>query len=619
LSAKFRHLPKIPRDLAPIALVWLVGLAIAASLFFLIRSHYVGAERERFQREAVYASTVVTETLERHINSLRSLRAFVASRQVTRWEFSSFAAQILPSNHGFKAVLWVPRVTGSERKAYEARFERDGLYGLRIREVDAAKGFAVAGARPAYLPVTYVEPLEGNQDLIGLDLATAPGYADVLALAEHTNGIAVSRLPSPRQNSGSILVAFPLSASGTAATAPASSATRGFAVGILDLGALVTSVIPKGSPYELIVQQIAGENTDANARLELDAWLSDSRFSQSRAFSIANQKFVVAVRSSADENNVAEFLIPLVAALGTILLTGLLAQYIRNAKAYRRKVESAVIARTAELNAANAALRDEIELRRQAEGRLLLEKDKSEIANRAKSAFLATMSHRLRAPLNVLIGLSETMIREVEAGNGAARIRSYVDNVNSSGLTLLQLVNELLDLSQLDSEDVTLKEEVLGLTDLIRGAADRVRLQAKNAGIALSTHCPDDTLSIRADERLLSKALTHLLSNAIRFTPAGGSAELFVQNNVDGTVSLVVRDNGIGIPKDKIEHVLEPFVRLPNELSTEREGAGLGLAFVRRVADLSGFSLSIESEKGVGTRVSLTCPRERLVRRTRAA
>lgn len=626
MSTQIRPSPSKRSEFAPIALVWVLGAMIAIALFAFSRAHFQNVQREHFERDAIYYSTVVTETLERHVNSLKSLRAFVASRDVTRWEFSSFAAQTLPNNHGFKAVFWVPKVAHASRKAYEAEFQRDGLYGLRIREVDPTKGFAIAQTRPFYFPVTYIDPLETNRDLIGLDLATDPVYRDLLALAERTDAVVVSPLNSTPRNAVNmtLLVAFPLRAEQASTTGSERPAIKGFAIGILDLKKLIKAIVPRGASVELIVGEIDAKSAseagrDDGSASPFDAWLTHSGFSRSQEFSIANQTLVVAVRSSENNGTPLGFLVPAGLALGALFLTGLLAQHLYNSTMYNMAVERAVVARTAELNSANAALRDEVELRRQAETRLRLAKEKVDVANHAKSEFLATMSHRLRKPLNAIVGLSDNMIREVEAGNAAALVRRYVDDVNSSGLTLLQLVNELLDLSQLDSERVRLNEAPICVADLIKTAADRVRAQARSAGIVLTTHCPDDALWIRADERLLTKALVNLLSNAIQFTPRGGEADLFAQRNMDGSISLVVRDTGIGIPPDKIEHVLEPFVRLPTTLPDRQEGAGLGLSFVNRVAQLCGFHLAIESEEGVRTRVSMTCPHERIVDRTRAA
>ncbi len=619
MSKQIRYLPGAWPELKAIALVWIVGVAIAATLFLFIHGHYQTIERQRFQRDAVYYSTLVTETLDRQVNSLKSLRAFVASRDVTRWEFSAFAGQTLPTSHGFKAVLWVPVISNTARKSYEQKFQRDGLYGLRIREMNAAREYSIAAARPAYFPVTFVDPLEGNQDLIGLDLATDPDYRDLLQLAERTDGLAVSPLKrgaSGKHAGSSLLVAFPLRAStDTAAANKEKPGLKGFAIGILDVDELVKSILPRTAPVEMEVRPAEAGSSAAPA----DAWLAQSAFSQSQAFDVANRHFALYVRSSGETDAATGIMVALASALGVLLLTGLLAQHRHNATIQHQAVERAVVARTAELNAANAALRDEIAMRREAEASLRLSKEKTEAADRAKSQFLARMSHKLRAPLNTIIGLSDDMVREVEAGNGAARIRGYVENVNTSGLTLLQLVNELLDLSQLDSKLMPLNDAPVSVADVIRAASGKVKAQARSAGVSLTTHCPDDRLFIRTDERLLTKALVNLLSNAIQFTPSGGDAELFARQNRDGSISLVMRDTGVGIPSDKIEQVLEPFVRLPSSLPREHDGAGLGLSFVNRVAQVFRFDLSIESEKGAGTRVTLTCPPERVIDKTQAA
>ena len=153
-------------DFLPIAAVVSIGMVLSVIAFFLVRGYYIGADSQQFERDTAYYSSSFKGDVARHVNSMAAIRAFVsASHDVNRWEFSSFAHQILPQNSGFKAVLWLPHIGQPQRKAFEAGLEKDGLYGLRLRQLTQAGELVNAGARDAYLPVAYVEPFESSGSL----------------------------------------------------------------------------------------------------------------------------------------------------------------------------------------------------------------------------------------------------------------------------------------------------------------------------------------------------------------------------------------------------------------------------------------------------------------------
>ena len=181
------------RDFLPVIAVLVAGILLSVFVVFAVRGYYLNLGRQQFQRNASYYSTTFKNSVERHVTSLAAIHAFVsASHDVTRWEFSAFAHQILPQNSGFKAVIWLPQTTQAARKGFEARMQSDGLYGLRLRELTADGALVTAADRPSYLPVSYVEPFEGNGSLIGVDLASNPIYAPLFADALSTGQAAVS-------------------------------------------------------------------------------------------------------------------------------------------------------------------------------------------------------------------------------------------------------------------------------------------------------------------------------------------------------------------------------------------------------------------------------------------
>src|SRR5262249_41622709 len=156
----------------PIAAVVTIGVVLSLTVFFTVRGAFVSADRDQFQRDAAFYGTTFKSAMERHVNSLAAIHAFVSSsHDVNRWEFSNFAHQILPQNSGFKAVLWLPEVGAKDRAGFEAELQRDGLFGLTLRELTDAGALISAGARDNYLPVAYVEPFEVSGQLIGVDLA----------------------------------------------------------------------------------------------------------------------------------------------------------------------------------------------------------------------------------------------------------------------------------------------------------------------------------------------------------------------------------------------------------------------------------------------------------------
>lgn len=239
-------------------------------------------------------------------------------------------------------------------------------------------------------------------------------------------------------------------------------------------------------------------------------------------------------------------------------------------------------------------------------------------ASQAKSQFLATMSHELRTPLNAIIGFSEVLKGELFGPMGDPRYKGYVNDVHRSGKHLLSLVNDVLDFSKIDAGHLTLQEDQIDIGETLATSLRMVEAQAENAGVILDREIAHDLPILVADERRVRQILLNLLSNAVKFTQRGGHVRLIAFRDQDKLI-VQVADTGIGMKKEDIPRALERFGQLDGELNRKYEGAGLGLPLTKKLAELHGGRLEIESELCVGTKVTVTFPVERLIGRAAAA
>ena len=235
-------------------------------------------------------------------------------------------------------------------------------------------------------------------------------------------------------------------------------------------------------------------------------------------------------------------------------------------------------------------------------------KDDSEAANHAKSQFLANMSHELRTPLNAIIGFSE-VISSALFGPLDARYRDYAQDIHGSGHHLLQIINDLLDLSKVEAGRFELHDGQVQIAAMFETCRRMVADRAAAAGVALEIE--PTTLEVSADELRLEQVLLNLVSNAVKFTPSGGEVHLAAALDPGGEVSISVADTGIGMAPDEIPRALQPFGQIDNSLTRPHGGTGLGLPLAKRLVELHGGTLTVESEVGRGTTVTFSLPAER--------
>ncbi|MGB5949744.1 MAG: ATP-binding protein [Parvibaculum sp.] len=234
------------------------------------------------------------------------------------------------------------------------------------------------------------------------------------------------------------------------------------------------------------------------------------------------------------------------------------------------------------------------------------EKTRAESANRSKSEFLANMSHELRTPLNAIIGFSEMMETGLFGPLGSPKYQEYAHDIRSSGQHLLELINDILDMSKIEAGRMTLEKQTTDLSTVIEESLRLVSGRAEIASVKVLNEV-GELPQVEADKRAIKQVLLNLLSNAIKFTPAGGTIR--VRGGADQSyIALAVEDSGIGIPAHALPKIGRPFEQVESQHSKRHKGTGLGLALSRSLVELHGGTLTIESTEGVGTRVTFTLP-----------
>lgn len=281
-------------------------------------------------------------------------------------------------------------------------------------------------------------------------------------------------------------------------------------------------------------------------------------------------------------------------------------QIERQLAEYNQGLEHLVDKRTSELTETNRILQIEIAERRRAEKGILLAKEEADKANKAKSHFLSSMSHELQTPLNGILGFAELM-REEFAGPLNEKQSEYVMHIESSGRYLFELITDLLDLSKIEVGAIEIDRQPLAVSAWINGTAEMVAVRAHARGLSFDILAEADLVA-DADSRRCTQILLNLLSNAIKFSPEGSSIQVRAIAWGSLNVKISVRDAGPGINEAEQEKIFSEFYQAERPRDVQLGGSGIGLALARKLVELHGGEIGVESEPGKGSEFWFTLP-----------
>jgi len=246
--------------------------------------------------------------------------------------------------------------------------------------------------------------------------------------------------------------------------------------------------------------------------------------------------------------------------------------------------------------------------KKEAERRLKLAMDEAEAANRAKSEFLAAMSHDLRTPLNAIMGFSEMMRTHAFGPLGEEHYEEYAQDIHRSGTLLISLINDILDLSKIEAEKYIVNEMILDVRQLVEESVNQNRAAMNKPAQTVSIDTAAGLPALRADERAVLQILNNLVSNAIKFSLDDGMIGIGVETDAENAIVIAVADNGIGMSEADVESIRKPFAQANGEHARRHEGTGLGLYLVGNLMKLHGGTMRVSSEPGKGTTVTVRFP-----------
>jgi len=258
-------------------------------------------------------------------------------------------------------------------------------------------------------------------------------------------------------------------------------------------------------------------------------------------------------------------------------------------------------------------LSEDVSVARQRESDLENARIQAETANRSKSEFLANMSHELRTPLNAIIGFSEVLNEKIFGEMANQQQSEYILNIHESGQHLLDLINDILDVSAIEAEKIELNESNVQLRDTVESAVRMVKDRAQHAGIIVIDNIGEATPMICADERRFKQIVVNLLSNAVKFTKNGGTVSIDSDITSKGDLAITIKDTGIGMDQKGLEMALEKFGQVLNNDSSPTDGTGLGLPLTKGLVEAHGGKLDIKSSIGQGTTVRVEIPGSRIL------
>ncbi|HNB28126.1 MAG TPA: ATP-binding protein [Alphaproteobacteria bacterium] len=571
------------------SVVLLLGIAISLAM---------SATSDRMLRhEAAIQDSLTRQTLtgglqtylDRELSLLAALRGlFESSEFVTADEFRRFAQQYenIRNRSPWMRVAWAERLPAAAS--------------------GAAPQDAIAEMMAGRFVIRYREPDDLGDRLAAFDIAANP--ASLLAMRQAT-ATGQPALSTPFQSDllgeeSKIVLAFAPAFQDV--TGERQGHLIGFVVGVYAVDGLIGSYLDRSVPTGGLALRVSDGDATIFSRGE------DVPGAEALPLRLGDQTWRIAL-SAAGTPLQSTIWVPLLVLLFGLSLTTLLYLHLLRIDGEYGRISAEVRAATGELAAANQALAERSSALQSLADDLRRTSTEAQLANSAKTMFLANMSHELRTPLNAMIGFSEIISRQM-FGNEAERYTSYARDIHASGLHLLGIIEDLLDMSRIELGKLELRLAPAKPAAVVDDVVRLLQHRAREQGVKIACEGLDGLPEMQVDARALRQAFINLIGNAIKFSRAGTTVTIAGGRAANGDIAIAVRDQGIGIEEAALARVFDPFWQADAMRRQSQGGVGLGLAITRRLIEAHGGSVAAQSKRNEGTVMTILLPQSRILR-----
>lgn len=647
----------------PTALVLVLGILISSTGFLLTSNHYQNRSQRAFDRPAAHYTAILSQSIDRYLEVINSVGTFMAaSNEVDRWEFFALVGKSLPRFPGIQALEWIPRVPAEKRSDYEKQGEKDGLYGFQFTEKDTLGNTVPAREREEYYPVYYVEPFEGNQGILGFDLASNPESRRILDRARDTGQMIAAQqvdLVQADDDQAAFLTVLPIYDSKTepATVVDRQKALVGFVLGVFRFSDMIEVALrnfTSADALDIYLYDAAANPEDrliyfhpSPLRQDSAAPLPEDEVYEglysSTAYNVAGREWSIVVKPApghfVDDASLMSWG---VAAVG-LLLTALLLQYLISSASRTRIIELSVTQRTGELVQSNQALGAEIQERKRAEqDRVALERELAQIQKMESLGTLAGgIAHEINSPVQY-VGENLGFLRDSVAGLSQvlSKYRILAETAESEGVlrdevaevaATIEATNlEFLRQEMPASIDQSL-EGIERISEIVRairefshpGAKEKTAIDI-NRAIATTLTVANNQTKYVADVETdfdtslppvaclpgeFNQAILNLLVNAAHAIEETASERkgriTLATRGLGNQVEIRISDTGVGIPDAIRKKIFDPFFTTKEP----GKGTGQGLAICHTIITKKhGGTINVESEPGKGTTFIVCLP-----------
>lgn len=560
--------------------------------------------RERFDFKLAEAQVATQQRLLAYEQVLRgAVGLFAASEDVTRDAWATYVRtlEIEKNFLGIQGIGYAARVPRADLTAHRQKIRGEGLADYAIQP---------PGERAEYAPIVFMEPADWrNARALGFDMFTDPKLREPLKRAQDTGLPSVSGKVKLAQEvadavQSGFVMCLPVFRHGAAHATieERRTALDGYVCSTFRMGDLMQGILGPEKLPDIRLQVFDGAAATAPSLMYdtlegIRGSPPTPSFSEDRAFDFDGHQWTLRFDSLPAFDAGIDTQKPRIMLSGGLLVSILFAAVVWSLLLNRQRARA--------LADLNAGLETEIAERTKLETELKRAKTAAEAANQAKSDFLANVSHELRTPLTLILAPLEQLLA---TDHLLPAWRTQLDRAQRNALRLMNRVNDILDFSKAEAGKFDLRPAPVDLVKMVGGLADDAALVAKRKGCALTWHIDPALGTVFLDPGHFEKILLNLVSNAIKFTPAGGSVHLAVTPLAGERFELAVRDSGIGIAPDKLPLLFQRFSQVDNSATRQYGGTGIGLALVKQLAELMGGEVGVDSEPGRGSCVFVRLP-----------